>query len=228
MAVICDPRDFGTMFRNAVSKRVMMVTWDDPSCAPPTCATTSCAAPSNLLEQEGPPAVSARRVAASAGTSTAALYELFGDKAGLLRAAYGEGFAALRDALDAVEVDDDPRRALVRLLAAARRFARERPMLFELMYSRPFAEFAPGPADRDAAVGVYRTIVAAVRRWLRAAGHTGSATEAAHVLVAAHRGFVMTELAGIAGNSCGQHRRPLPARRGRHARRTAGDLGGAR
>ena len=155
----------------------------------------------DLLEQEGPPAVSARRVAASAGTSTAALYELFGDKAGLLRAAYGEGFAALRDALDAVEVDDDPRRALVRLLAAARRFARERPMLFELMYSRPFAEFSPGPADRDAAVGVYRTIVTAVRRWLRAAGHTGSATEAAHVLVAAHRGFVMTELAGIAGNS---------------------------
>jgi AcrR family transcriptional regulator len=155
----------------------------------------------DLLEREGPPAVSARRVAASAGTSTAALYELFGDKAGLLRAAYGQGFAALRAVLDAVEVDTDPRRSLVRLLDASRRFARERPMLFELMYSRPFAEFAPGPEDREAAVGVYRTIVAAVRRWLRDAGATGSATEAAHVLVAAHRGFVTAELAGIAGSS---------------------------
>ena len=157
----------------------------------------------DLLEQEGPPAVSARRVAASAGTSTAALYEFFGDKAGLLRAAYGEGFAALRDALDAVE---RRRRPPARARGAARRRAalraRERPMLFELMYSRPFAEFSPGPADRDAAVGVYRTIVGArCGSWLRAAGHAASATEAAHVLVAAHRGFVMTELAGIAGNS---------------------------
>ena len=32
-------------------------------------------------------------------------------------------------------------------------------------------------------------------------GASGSATEAAHVLVAAHRGFVMAELAGIAGSS---------------------------
>jgi AcrR family transcriptional regulator len=155
----------------------------------------------DVLERDGPPAVSARRVAADAGTSTAALYEFFGDKAGLVRAVYFEGFAALQRTLDEVVTDDDARGSLVRLLAASRQFALARPMLFELMYSRPFAEFAPGAADMDAAVGVYRTITGAVRRWLRGTGATTSATEAAHIVVAAHRGFVMTELAGIAGRS---------------------------
>jgi AcrR family transcriptional regulator len=153
------------------------------------------------LERDGPPALSARRVAASAGTSTAALYEFFGDKVGLVRAVSLEGFAALARALDTVPSDEDARDELVALLAAARRFALDRPMLFELMYARPIAELDPGPADREAAIAVYRTFVAAVRRWLRAAGSPLSATEAAHVIVAAHRGFVLTELGGIAGSS---------------------------
>jgi AcrR family transcriptional regulator len=155
----------------------------------------------DVLERDGAPAVSARRVAADAGTSTAALYEFFGDKAGLVRAVAFEGFVALQRTLDEVAPGVDERESLVALLAASRRFAVARPMLFELMYSRPFAEFAPGPDDQDAALGVYRTIVGAVRRWLRGAGTTTSATEAAHIVVAAHRGFVMTELAGIAGGS---------------------------
>jgi AcrR family transcriptional regulator len=155
----------------------------------------------DALEREGPPAMSARRVAAAAGTSTAALYEFFGDKTGLVRAVFVEGFVALGEALDGVDPADDPRQALVDLLGAARRFAVERPMLFELMYSRPFAEFAPSAGDLAAGAAVYRTIVAAVRRWLAAVSSAVSPREAAHVIVAAHRGFVMTELAGIAGST---------------------------
>ena len=69
------------------------------------------------------------------------------------------------------------------------------------MYSRPFAEFAPGPDDLAAGVAVYRTMVDAVRRWLAAVGSDVRPKEAAHVIVAAHRGFVMTELAGLAGTT---------------------------
>lgn len=157
----------------------------------------------DVLERGGPPAVSARRVATAAGTSTAALYEFFGDKAGLVRALYWEGFGALDDALAAADAGrgGDARAALVALLAVTRSFARRRPLLFELMYSRPFAEFAPGRDDLAADASVYRRIVGAVRRWLIAEGSNASAREAAHVIVAAHRGFVMTELAGIAGST---------------------------
>ena len=119
----------------------------------------------DAFEQEGPQGVSARRVAAAAGTSTAALYELFGDKAGLVRAVYLEGFAELQRALAAVAPDETMPAA--RWSGCSWRPASsrgQRPMLFELMYSRPFAEFSPGAADREAAVGVYRTIVGAVRR----------------------------------------------------------------
>lgn len=162
----------------------------------------------DTLEREGPSAVSARRIAAEAGTSTGALYEFFGDKAGLVRAVYFEGFASLRAALEAVPRGDDPRQYLVDLLVTSRRFAIERPMLFEVMYSRPFAEFSPEHDDAEDGVAIYRLIVSAVRRWLKQAGSAMSATEAAHIVVAAHRGFVTTELAGIAGST----RRTIEAR----------------
>ncbi|WP_232666624.1 TetR/AcrR family transcriptional regulator [Pseudonocardia sp. TRM90224] len=153
------------------------------------------------LEREGPAAISARRVATDAGASTAALYEFFGDKAGLVRAIYLEGFAALRSRLAEVPAQDDPRGALVALLDAARRFAVERPLLFEVMYSRPFAEFSPDASDLRVGADVYRMTVAAVRAWLDGLGNPLDPVEAAHVIVAAHRGFVMSELAGIAGAS---------------------------
>ena len=156
----------------------------------------------DALEREGPLAVSARRVASAAGTSTAALYEFFGDKTGLVRAVFIQGFVELHEALrDVAAHPDDPRQTLVALLAASRRFARERPLVFELMYSRPFAQFAPGPDDLAAGVAVYRTIVDAVRSWLTTLGSDVPPKEAAHVIVAAHRGFVMTELAGLAGST---------------------------
>jgi Tetracyclin repressor-like, C-terminal domain len=87
------------------------------------------------------------------------------------------------------------------VLAAARRFAIARPMLFEVMTSRLFVEFSPDEHDSEAAAAIYRLIVGAVRRWLSQAGSTYDAREAAHIIVAAHRGIIAAELAGIASSS---------------------------
>jgi AcrR family transcriptional regulator len=159
-----------------------------------------------ILEREGPPAVRARRVADGAGTSTAALYELFGDKGGLIRAIFFEGFAALHAALVAVPTTDDPRRDLVALLAASRTFAVDRPMLFEVMYARPFAEFDPSTEELEVGTKIYRLSVRAVARWLRSEGSAMSPVAAAHVLVATHRGLVATELADLLGRSAATRR----------------------
>jgi AcrR family transcriptional regulator len=51
------------------------------------------------LQAEGPAAVTARRVDTAAGTSTAAVYELFGNKTGLVRSIFSEGFDRLADRL---------------------------------------------------------------------------------------------------------------------------------
>jgi AcrR family transcriptional regulator len=46
---------------------------------------------------EGAEGFTTRRVAEQARTSTPAVYELFGDKAGLVREVFGEGFRLLRE-----------------------------------------------------------------------------------------------------------------------------------
>jgi AcrR family transcriptional regulator len=160
-----------------------------------------------ILEREGPPALRARRVADDAGTSTAALYEFFGDKAGLIRAVFFEGFAALHAALVAVPRTVDARRDLVALLGVSREFALARPMLVEVMYARPFAEFDPSAEDLQVGNEIYRLSVRAVGRWLKAEGSAMSAVAAAHVLVATHRGLVAAELAGLLGRSKAASRR---------------------
>jgi AcrR family transcriptional regulator len=53
------------------------------------------------LESEGVGGFTTRRVAEEAATSTPAVYELFGDKAGLVREVFFEGFRLLRLHLDA-------------------------------------------------------------------------------------------------------------------------------
>lgn len=146
-------------------------------------------------------AVTARAVATAAGTSTAAVYELFGDKGGLLRAVFYESFRRLHDDLAALPAGDDPRRDLVALLAAVRRFALAHPMMFELMFARPFAELDPDPADSEAAAGIMRIVLAAVGRAQRAQLLGGDRRDVAHVLVAVNRGLVATELAGLAGST---------------------------
>lgn len=157
-----------------------------------------------LLEEGGPPAVRARGVASAAGTSTAAVYELFGDKAGLVRSVFFEGFRLLEARLRAMPTTGDARADLVDTLAEARRFALDRPMLFEVMYARPFAEFDPSADDLRAGVGLYSLVTDRVRAWGASAGATPIADDprdAAHAVVATNRGLVATELAGLAGTS---------------------------
>src|SRR4051794_25802141 len=122
------------------------------------------------LDEGGPAALQARAVASAAGTSTAALYELFGDKVGLAGGGFYEGFRLLNSRLGTIPESADARDDVVRLLAEARAFAVDHPMLFNLMYARPFAEFEPGDDERRAAAEIYKLIVSRVRRWLAVSG----------------------------------------------------------
>lgn len=154
----------------------------------------------DLVEREGV-SLTARSVAAAADTSPAALYELFGDKGGLLRAVFFEGFRRLADELDAIEATSDPQADLIAALSASRRFALARPMLFELMFARPFAEFRPGPDDLAAAAGIYRTVMSIVDRGVASGVLVGDRVDIAQVLIATNRGLIAAELAGILGTT---------------------------
>jgi AcrR family transcriptional regulator len=155
----------------------------------------------SVLGSEGAAQLTTRRVAEQAQTSTPAVYELFGDKAGLVREIFFEGFRMLRARFDEVAETDDPRADLVRVLQAFRAFIRENPVLSELMFARRFTDFDPGPSDREAGSAVRDFIVARVQRAIGAGALAGDATDIAHVLVSMTQGLAATELAGWLGSS---------------------------
>ena len=104
-----------------------------------------------LLAERGVAGFTARTVAREAETSTPAVYELFGDKAGLVREVFFEGFRLLRRYFDQVVSDPgEPRADLVRLVQTFRTFVTENPVLAEVMFSRPFSDFDPEPSEVEA------------------------------------------------------------------------------
>jgi AcrR family transcriptional regulator len=154
-----------------------------------------------LLASEGATQLTTRRVAEQAQTSTPAVYELFGDKGGLVRALFFEGFRMLRRQFDELAEADDPRADLVHALSAFRAFIRANPVLAELMFLRRFTDFDPTPSDREAGEAVRTAIVARVRRCIDAGVLAGNPTDIAHALVALTEGLAATEVAGWLGTS---------------------------
>jgi AcrR family transcriptional regulator len=154
-----------------------------------------------LLASDGAAQLTTRRVAESANTSTPAVYELFGDKAGLVREIFFEGFRMLRDHFDGVAETGDPRADLVRVLQAFRAFIRANPILSELMFLRRFTDFDPDPSDRRAGDAVRQLIVSKVSRCIDAGVFSGDAADIAHALVSLTQGLAATEIAGWLGTS---------------------------
>jgi len=161
----------------------------------------------DMLASEGLAKFTTRNIARGASTSTPAVYELFGDKAGLVRGVFFEGFRVLRQYLDRPAASPrpprvgDPRDDLIGLFARYREFLRDHPVLSHVMFSRPFADFDPGPAEREAGAQVRELIVAHVQRCIDAGGLAGDSTDIAHVLVSLTQGLAAAEVASRLGSS---------------------------
>lgn len=147
----------------------------------------------DLLAQDGVAGVTARAVARAAETSTPAVYELFGDKGGLVRAVFFEGFRRLYEQLAAVPESDDPRADALATVAAYRAFVVANPALADVMLSRPFTDFAPGPPELRASGSVRELIVARVRRGVAAGAFAADPIDLAHALVALVQGLAAAE-----------------------------------
>lgn len=103
-----------------------------------------------VLATDGAAAVTVRRLAREVGTSTTAIYSLFGSKEGVVAAMFRQGFANLDDhlraALDATS-GAGPAERLVALGLAYRDAARARPHLYQVMFACPFPGFEPDASD---------------------------------------------------------------------------------
>ena len=154
-----------------------------------------------MLASEGLEGFTTRRVASGAGTSTPAVYELFGDKGGLVREVFFRGFELLGTQLTALAMTVDPRADLVAAIQGFRRFVRTNPVLAQVMFSRPFADFDPGPDEVQAGTTVRELVVGRVRRCIDAGVLAGDAVDIAHVVLALAQGLASQESARWLGTS---------------------------
>ena len=65
--------------------------------------------------------------------------------------------------LNELTPSEDPRADLIGVIGSFRQFVRDNPVLADLMFSRPFTDFDPGPAERRAGDEVRQFIVGTVR-----------------------------------------------------------------
>lgn len=163
-----------------------------------------------LLEQSGPEALQARRLAAEVGASTQAIYTLFGGMPGVFEALVRDGFARFGAHVAAVPESDDPVADHFAKGAAFCEWALLNPQRYRLMFgltggslrahaglettmSGTFANFPEG----EAAVAI---LLRSLER-VKAAGRIGpvdTAVAAGQFLSATH-GWILLTLGGAFG-----------------------------
>ncbi len=159
------------------------------------------AAAIGLLARDGVSGFTARGVAQAAQTSTPAVYELFGDKGGLIRELFFEGFRLLHRHLESFVETDDPRADVIQVIELYRGFIRENRVLAEVMFAHPFAEFEASRSELRAAGAVRRFVVERVRRCIATGVLEGDEEDIALVLIVLTEGLATAESADRLGAS---------------------------
>ncbi|RPK23260.1 MULTISPECIES: TetR/AcrR family transcriptional regulator [Paenibacillus] len=96
-----------------------------------------------ILQEEGPEAVTVRRVSQKMGCSTKIIYSLFVNKEGLAQQLYLEGCKLLAKCLEEVPPSSDFLQHLLDLGEAFWQFAQNYTSYYKLMFGGAFAEFKP-------------------------------------------------------------------------------------
>jgi AcrR family transcriptional regulator len=154
-------------------------------------------AASRILSEEGPGALTVRRIAAEAGCSTMGLYSRFGGKDGVVDQLYVEGFRHLCEGMSAVEKTDDPVDDLLRCAHAYRVGALAHATHYMVMFGRAVRDFVPSKPSRMLALEAFDRLVSRVQRCVEAGAFKGDAAEIAEIWWGAMHGLVMLDLAGI-------------------------------
>ena len=147
---------------------------------------------SRLIAERGADQASVRLVANAAGTSTSAVYALFGGRDGLLAAVIDEAGARFAAHLAAVESTADPLRDLLELGMAYRSSALDDPHFYRVMFDSGPAKL--GDPNEEGTFAVLRN---AAQRCIDAG--LCASTDAEHMastLWAFVHGLVQLELAG--------------------------------
>lgn len=159
-----------------------------------------------LLSGEGPQALSLRRLATEVGTSTTAVYSLFGGKPALLQAVHDEAFRRFGAHLSMVRPSADPGEDLLRLAMAYRDSALDDPHMYGVMFGRRAGpDVEPTLVTDERARATFEPLVDAVRRGIEAGRlpPEDPVTLAAACWATAH-GLVSLEISGFLPPQAGE------------------------
>ena len=152
-----------------------------------------------IVERSGIEALSVRAVADEVGTSTRAVYSLFGSKEGLVAALGIGAFEVLGRAIEAAATTDDPATDLVHAgVTVFRRFATGHPALFQVAIQRTTVRSDVAQQMRPVASDAFAGLVRRVAR-LQDVGRLGdrAVPEAAMEFHALCEGLAALELRGL-------------------------------
>jgi AcrR family transcriptional regulator len=160
------------------------------------------AAAAEILGREGAAAVTVRRVADHVGTSTRAVYSVFGDKDALLRELFRLIAETMRRHHEAVPVDAaDPLAEIPRLALAYRAAALDQPHLYDFYLGRVPPELKFEEDDIALAWRSFERVLDAVRRCVESGRFPGHEPEAVGLqLWALVHGLAALELRGFLGD----------------------------
>ena len=133
------------------------------------------AAAERAIEDGGSEALSVRGIASDVGTTTRAVYSLFGSKDGLIAALGAQAFEFLRAGLESLPLTEDPAADLVEAGLVFRRLAIERPALYSIGIQRDLADLPPWQTVCDTADAAFAVLLQRVAR-LEDAGLLGEQT----------------------------------------------------
>jgi AcrR family transcriptional regulator len=123
----------------------------------------------DIVAEGGPDALSVRTVAARAGTTTRAVYSLFGSRDGLLVALAIQAMNVLDEGVRRQRETDDPAADLVDLgVRMYRRFVLDHPSLFRLAFQRIVPELPLGPEFFETREKAFGRLIAKVQRLIDA------------------------------------------------------------
>jgi len=152
-----------------------------------------------LVAERGASALSVRAVADAAGTTTRAVYSLFGSKDGLVVALGMRAYELLGAAVAGLPTTDDPAADLVDAGLVFRRFAREHPALFTIGIQRALPSPELWDQFRAAAATALSVLCARIDRVGDRSGLGGRSTlDAAWQFHALCEGLAAAELRSLA------------------------------
>lgn len=96
-----------------------------------------------LFTEEGPNAVSMRRIAQASKTSTTVLYNLFGNKKGVIKALFMEGYTTFQKMVQGMEPAANPMQFLLEICERLWDFSRQHPHFYRITHGTVFPGFLP-------------------------------------------------------------------------------------